>query len=405
MTHLDDFGKAYLSISLEINKHLEGYVDAYYGPADLKAEIESGEKKSLQNLTDDLAHLRDLIPTDNPSRHSYLTAIMRAMDCTLRTLNGEEFEYLDEVYRIFDINPEPKEENDFIKAHKELDTLLPSSGNLGDRLELWRKQYTIPNEKLIELLDITHNETRKRTQEFVDLMEDEAVEVTLTSGQPWSAYNWYKGNARSQIDFNTDIPVSALDLVELFAHEAYPGHHTELQIKEKLLYHDKLFAEQAVMILHSPTSVVSEGIAMTAAEIIFPNDSHYDWTAEVLLPAADLPVTSGDELRRINGACRKLLFYYGGFAFNVLDNAALKYHSGEFNEEQTIDYYRTYGLVTEESAKKVFDFLAYPMYRAYVQSYTQGYNLIDQAAHGKDKKTLFKRLLTEEMLPSNLASM
>ncbi len=405
MTHLDDFGKAYLTISLEINKHLEGYVDAYYGPADLKAEIESGEKKSPQTLTDDLAHLRDLIPTDNPSRHSYLTAIMRAMDCTIRTLNGEEFDYLDEVYRLFDINPEPIEENQFIKAHKELDSLLPGSDNLAHRLKQWRKQFEIPNEKLLELLDITRNETQKRTQEFVDLMEDEFVEVTLTSGQPWPAYNWYKGHARSQIDFNTDLPVSALGLVKLFAHEAYPGHHTELQIKEKRLYHDKSFAEQAVSILQIPPCVVSEGIAMTAVEIIFPDDSHYEWTSDVLFPAADLPVTSGDELRRIDGACRKMLFYFGGFAFNVFTNAALKYHSGELNEEQTIDYYRTYGLVTEESAKKAFDFLAYPMYRAYVQSYTQGYNLIDQAAHSNDKKTLYKRLLTEEMLPSQLASM
>jgi hypothetical protein len=100
-----------------------------------------------------------------------------------------------------------------------------------------------------------------------------------------------------------------------------------------------------------------------------------------------------------------LLFYFGGFACNVLDNAALKYHSGELNEEQTIDYYQTYGLATEESARKAFGFLAYPMYRAYVLVYTQGYNLIDQAAHGKDKKSLFKRLLTDQMLPSHLASM
>ena len=90
----------------EINKLLDGYVDAYYGPAELKSEIESGEKKSPQTLTDDLAHLRDLIPVDNPSRYSYLTAIMRAIDCTLRKLNGEEFDYLDEVNRLFDIKPD-----------------------------------------------------------------------------------------------------------------------------------------------------------------------------------------------------------------------------------------------------------------------------------------------------------
>jgi len=52
MIQIDDFGKAYLSISLEINKHLDGYVDAYYDPLELKADIESKKKKPLQTLMD-----------------------------------------------------------------------------------------------------------------------------------------------------------------------------------------------------------------------------------------------------------------------------------------------------------------------------------------------------------------
>lgn len=36
---------------------------------------------------------------------------------------------------------------------------------------------------------------------------------------------------------------------------------------------------------------------------------------------------------------------------------------------------------------------------------SRGYELIDQAAHGGDKKPLFTRLLTEQMLPSQLAAL
>ena len=403
MKKINDFGTSYLRMSLEINKHFDGYVDAYFGPSELRARVESEDKKSPPAMLDDLARLRELTPTDDSARQAYLTAILRAMDCTLRILNGEEFDYLDEVNRLFDISPQLMDEEKFTEAQKELDTLLPGSGSIAKRLEMWRKQYTIPNDKLLDLLELAHNETRMRTRAFVDLIENEAIEVSLTNDQPWLAYNWYNGNAHSRIEFNTDLPISALDLAELFAHEAYPGHHTEHQIKEKYLYCDKDLVELATMILHSPKSVLSEGIAMTAIEIIFPDDSQYDWISEVLIPAAGLPDISGKELRHIINACKKNLFYFGGISFNVIDNAAIKYHSGELNKEQTIDYYRTYGLATKETARKTFGFLAHPMYRAYVLTYTHGYNLIEQVANGKDKRPLFKRLLSEEMLPSQLA--
>lgn len=405
MIQINNYGQAYLRMGLEINKHIDGYVDAYFGPPNLKASVDAEEKKPPQALLDDLAHLREIIPTDDPARHAYLTAILRAMDCSLCMLNGEEFDYLDEANRLFDIKPKLVSEDKFSKAHKELDTLLPGSGSVADRLETWRKQYEIPNDKLLDLLELARSETRKRTRAFVDLIEDEAVEVLLTNDQPWSAYNWFEGNAHSRIEFNTDIPVSALDLAELFAHEAYPGHHTEHQLKEKHLYCDKGLVELAASILHSPPCVLREGTAVTAVEVIFPDDSQYDWTAEVLLPAAGLPDISGKELRRIVGACKKLLFYAGGYPLYVINNAAIKYHSGELTEEQTIDYCRTYGLVTEEHARQTFSFLAHPLYRVYVLTYTRGYELIEQAAHGGDKRPLFKRLLTEEMLPSQLATL
>lgn len=403
MIQIDDFGQAYLRMALEINKHIDGYVDAYLGPPNLKASVEAEDKKPPQALLDDLAHLREILPTHDPARHAYLTAILRAMDCTLRMLNGEEFDYLDQASRLFDISPRMVNEDKFMEAHKELDTLLPGSGSLADRLETWRRQYEIPKDKLLDLLELTRSETRQRTRALVDLIEDESVEVALTNGQPWSAYNWFEGAARSRIEFNTDIPVSALELVELFAHEAYPGHHTQHQLQEKHLYRDRGFVELATVILHSPPCVLIEGAGMTAVEVIFPGDSQYDWTAEVLIPIAGLPDISGEELRRIVGGCRKLLFYVGGYPFYVIDNAAIKYHSGELTEEQTIDYYRTYALVTEEQARQTFSVLAHPLYGVYVLIYTRGYELIEQAAHGGDKVPLFKRLLAEEMLPSQLA--
>ena len=55
--------------------------------------------------------------------------------------------------------------------------------------------------------------------------------VKPDSGQPWSAYNWYRGKAQSLVEFNTDVPISMLNILGTMAHEGYPGHHTEGQLK------------------------------------------------------------------------------------------------------------------------------------------------------------------------------
>jgi hypothetical protein len=203
------------------------------------------------------------------------------------------------------------------------------------------------------------------------------------------------GNGRSLIEFNTDIPVSALGLLGTFAHEGYPGHHTEALLKERLLYHEKGYAEQAVALLNSPAAVISEAIATTASEIIFPNGSEYEWTVDVILPAAGIDTgETAVQMRRIAQAANTLRYITG--------NAAIQYHTGQLTKEQTIDYIKTYALAPPERAEKSFSFLSHPLYGSYLFTYTEGYDLITQATNNGDKLPLFRRLLTEQILPSQL---
>jgi hypothetical protein len=391
----DAFGRAYLRLTLEIDKHLPGYVDSYIGPAEIKAEVEAAEKKSPAALLDDLSWLQARVPAEDANRRTYLQASLRAIDCTLRQLNGEEIGFLDEANRLYDIEPHLIEESRFTAAHQELDTLLPGAGSIADRLEARRKQYEISHEKALALIDLARDETRRRTLTFIELVEGESLEVTLVSNQPWGAYNWYKGNYHSLIEFNTDIPLNALGLLGTFAHEGYPGHHTEQILKDKLLYREKGYDEEAVRLLNSPAAVIAEGIATTALEIIFPNDSDDEWNVEVMLPAAELPAEPVEQIRRIARAARELRYVSG--------NAAILYHTGRLNEEQAVDYFRTYGLSNEQRARQGFRFIN--LYRAYPFTYTWGYDLIEQATNGRDKTPLFRRLLTEQVLPSQLKEM
>ncbi len=166
-------------------------------------------------------------------------------------------------------------------------------------------------------------------------------------------------------------------------------------LKERLLYHEKGYAEQAVALLNSPAAVISEAIATTASEIIFPNGSEYDWTVEVILPAAGIDTgETAVHLRRIAEAGNTLRYVSG--------NAAIQYHTGQLTKEQTIDYIQTYALATPERAEKSFSFLSHPLYGSYLFTYTEGYDLIAQAVENGDKLPLFRRLLTEQILPSQL---
>jgi hypothetical protein len=392
---LDPFGQAYLTLALEIARHVDGYVDAYYGPPDLKASVDASPRKTPAVLLDDLARVRDLIPQDDPSRRDYLTVVLRAMDCTLRMLNGEEIAYLDEVSRLYDIQVAKIDEAEFETVHRALDGVLPGSGALQERIVAWRGQYIVPVEKLERVFEVAIAETRERTRKLIDLAEDEGVTFRLTSGQPWAGYNWYQGGMQSLVEVNTDVAASALDVAPWATHEAYPGHHTEHHLKEKHLYLGKGRPECACILLLWPAAVISEGIATTAMEIIFPNGSNFEWTTEVILPEAGLPPAPGDQLKQI-GQVRAI-------AKEVSNNAAIMYNQGQMTEEQTVDYIRTYALVTEKRARQSFAFISNPLYRSYPFTYTEGYNLIAKASHGGDKTPLFKRLLVEETLPSSLS--
>jgi hypothetical protein len=394
MNKMDAFGRAYLRLTLEIEKHLAGFVDSYFGPADIKAEADAADKKAPAALLDDLAWLQAHLPADDPNRRTYLQGFLRSMDCILRRLDGEEIGFLDEANRLYDIEPHLIDESRFTAAQRELDTLLPGDGAIADRLEERRKQYEISHEKALALIDLARDETRRRTLAFTELVEGESLEVTLVSDKPWSAYNWYKGNYHSLIEFNTDIPLNALALLATFAHEGYPGHHTEQILKDKRLYRDKGYLEESTRLLYSPAAVIAEGIATTALEIIFPNDSDDEWNVEVMLPAAGLAAEPVEQMRRISKAARELRYVSG--------NAAILYHTGQLNEEQAVDYFRTYALSSEQRARQGFRFINH--YRAYPFTYTWGYDLLEQAANGGDKTPLFGRLLTEQILPSQLIS-
>ncbi len=396
-TLLDSFNRDYLRLVLEIHAHhIDGFVDAYYGPEEIQAEVNAAAPLEPAESLDAVKALQSRLPSDDPQRKTYLSVVLRGLECTVRMLLGEHFDYLDEVELIYDIRPGLIPESRFEDTHRALDQLLPTGTQgegLVDRLAKWRKGWEMDTHQALPILELARQETRRRTAALVALPDNEGVDIQLVSGQPWSAYNWYLGNGRSLIEFNTDLPLFAPGLIGTFAHEGYPGHHTEHMLKERALYQQKGYAEQAAMLLHSPSAVIAEGIATTALEIIFPDGDHNEWNRTMAFPAAGLstdPATI-DHLRQISKASKSLRYVNG--------NAAILFHTGQLSREQTIDYIETYGITTPDRAAKSFSFLSHPLFRSYPFTYSAGYDLI---AATPDPAQTFLRLLTEQVLPSQL---
>jgi hypothetical protein len=196
------------------------------------------------------------------------------------------------------------------------------------------------------------------------------------------------------IEINLDVDWGPLTLTSLLAHEAYPGHHTEHQIKERDLLQSKGYFEECCILLFTPRSIIGEGIAETSLEIISSERDIFSWISYEMIPALSLPECNPEELFNKYRSGKKLR--------NSSRNAAILYNTGEINEDDAIEYLITYGLLDKKRAKQTFRFAADPFWKTYVIAYTEGFRLIEEAVQGKDKLPLFERLLKEQLLPEDL---
>jgi hypothetical protein len=395
---LDPFGREYARLSFAIERHVPGFVDAYLGPDDVRATLDPASPPDPAALVPAARELLAKIPSLDATegRKGYLTKQVEAMLAIARGVAGEELPYREEVRLLFDIEPKAIPEGVYDAAISDLNSLLPGDGPIVERMVAWRQSYVIPPEIARRLVDIILPELRARTQEFVDLPEDESIEIRMVQDQPWSGYNWYLGNGRSRVDLNTDLPIYAYRLTDLLAHEGYPGHHTEHALKERLFTEQGL-GEHALQLINTPECVISEGIATLAEKMLFDPQELVRFRRERVYPAAGI---TGDPEREVAiGAATRILR-------SVPGNAALLLHEEGQDQDDVVAYLQHYGLSTEAEARQRLRFIADPLWRAYIFTYHVGYDLIstwlDQAP--TERRRRFRTLLNDQVYPSQIAA-
>jgi hypothetical protein len=266
--------------------------------------------------------------------------------------------------------------------------VLPGDGDLAGRYRSWTEQQVLPGDKLLHATTRFADNLRSRTVELFGLPDGESAELEAVRNEPWAAFNYYLGKRRSRVVINTDLPVYSFRLPELVAHELYPGHHTEHAWKEALVVDERNDLTETIFLVGTPQSTVSEGIASLAPEII---GAHA--TAQAVYD--DLGVPFDAETAGRVGAAREQLE-------GIAVNAALLLHEDGRSREDVVDYIERWSLAPRDHAEKRVEFITHPTWRAYISTYTSGYELCKRWVAGDVQR--FRRLLTEQLSTHDLAA-
>ena len=387
----------FVQLALELDLHIPGYVDAYFGPPEWKEACSARGSLPIGDLARQAESLAADVARDSSlddQRRDYVARHVTAMQTSLRLLRGEVMSLAEEAALLFDITPAWVDEREFEEAHRQLDDLLPPGASLFDRLDQRKQSIEITYAQAEPLLPVITAHLRELTRERFPLPADESFELFAVSHRPWRAYNWYLGQGKSRIDINTDLPLHITGLANLIAHEGYPGHHTELSIKDTRLFRAQGQMENCLAFLNAPSCLVAEGIAVRALDALLSPEEQIRWHAEEIFPRAGLIHLNAEREYQFARAVRQL--------DGVWDNAAFLLHDQHQSKAEVGAYFQRYALSRENEADKSVEFLSTPP-RSYVFNYRLGGVLLDELFAAKhDRQHWFTRLLTEPVTPSQI---
>lgn len=400
----DAVARDYLLLALRLDQHIPGLVDGYFGPAELKAQVDIGQLRSPARLRDDAIALRARLADEvvEADRRTWLDAQLIALEVQAAAVAGVGLPYLEHVARCFDYAPPRHPDVEFDAAAARLAELLPGDAPLADRLAAWDARFEVPVERLPGVLDWLVERFRHAADERFGLPDGEDLRVSLVRGQPWSAYNWFDGGRRSRIDINTDLPVRAVDLVGLVAHESYPGHHLEHSWKEADLVDRQARLECSISLINTPECLISEGLADLGVQYAVEPEAEADLLVE-LFERAGLAFAADKVVARETADLAAALGRPRATLRAIRGNAAILRHADGRSHDEVLTYLIEVGRYAPDVAAKRLEFIEHPLWRTYVFVYAEGEALLRRwldAVPEADRQARFERLLHEQLTPA-----
>ena len=390
-----DLVHEYLKLGLRFDRVVEGYVDAWIGPAELRTQVADEPQPEPADLSRQATALSARVADSDlaPARIGFLTAHLDALAVGGRRLAGEDMSFTDEVRSYFQVDIAPIPTDVFAAAHDEISALLGGTGALIDRWSAFREADTCPVPQVETAVRTLAAALREKVAGPTGLPADEHIDFEIAADAAWSGFNYYLGGYRSRVAVNAGVGHRISQLPVLTAHECYPGHHTEHCRKEDLLIERGGELEHCIFLVNTPQCVMAEGLgdlALSAA--VGPGWGR--WAQQVLDGIG--PSFDPDLVEALEVASRPLN--------SVRQNAAIMLHDQGADEADVLDYLQRWWLVSEGRARQMLRFMSDPLWRAYTSTYVEGERLLrpwlEARPAAQSAMQRFQRLLDEPLTPA-----
>ncbi len=331
---LQESAEAYVQLASALSAVGPAEVDAYFGPPELdeRADGKATAADLLTRAQSLVARIHaDPSITASPrgvrlqSRAQQLVGLLEVQTAAQRPT------FIEEARKLYGIELPPADAAAAQRILKELGDLVTGPGNLAFRLASFQNQMLIPADKRQAVFERALAECRSRTQERWRLPANEQISVEWTR-EVDSAWHRYEGGGRSKLQINplaVALPGAALDVA---CHEGYPGHHTQFLLLEQKAGAG-LPVEDQVVLLRSPESVLREGAASYAVDLVWPAEERLAFERDVLFPLAGLPPAQAEKAAKIH----RLITDLGPAVLPILQeyrDGALSFNSATFRLER-----------------------------------------------------------------------
>ena len=396
---MDDVALRYLLLGLRLGRHVPGMVASYTGPGELSEAVDGEPLTPAAELHTEAMQLAGIaaeLPRETAAqrrRSSWLVAQVGAMGALARRVGGEEIGYVDLVEELYDVELQLEPDATFETARRMLDAALPGSEPLRQRLAAHEASTLLPPERVLAMASELSARLRMRTRAQLWLPERESLRFEAAYEVPWAVDARYLGGGSSVIRVNLDRAVSLAGLVDLAAHEGYPGHHAEASVRDEVLV-SAGHAELGLKATLSPQALVSGGMAGIAREVVM---SDQELALELRQITRSLDQRLDVEAELMVQRARRLLS-------PALGNAAVALHRDGVPLRRVRSYLAEVALVGDDRLDEAISRLADPILGTEPFTHIEGRRLISEWLEVHGQTHGFARLMAEQQTPGTLRS-
>jgi hypothetical protein len=337
------FEQDYLKLISQIGNYTKettgtSIVDAYFGPKNLSPE-KTKQRLSPEDLLTNLDTLTEKAKQiEDKLRKIAITSDLESLKVVVKWLSQDNIPYTQLVQGIFGITPTKFTQKEISKAQQKVEdasTTLPGA-TVSEKILKWREKNKITGNTLKKTIDTEIKEITKKIEQkfekhifthFPTKIKNNGVIYKTVTGEPWSAYNYYKGNYTSVNAFNIDKPFNKHGLIWASCHEY--EHHVANLCTEKY-YRENKTLDLAAVLLHTKESIIDEGTADCARDFL------------------DM---------KLGGKYEKLFESLSSLGSIVGLNVAYMLNAENVDDETAAEYSASEGFIPIEEARKSIKFL------------------------------------------------